>query len=383
MSVHVRDFSKAKRVVIKVGTSLLRKSDNSVDIGCLRALSADVAHLGHSQGRQVVIVSSGAVGFGMMRLHMTRRPADVATLQAAAAIGQPELMRAWSEVFEGHDILVSQLLLTNDGLQDRARFLNARKALSRLLDLRVIPIVNENDTVAVEELTFGDNDSLSALVAAMIDADLLINLTNVDGFFIPGQSAAQGPVSTVVDIRPEWISGAASHERAGRGFTLGGMAAKLRAASKIALKAGVPVVIANGRTRHILRSILAGDSIGTLFLPPAGNLKGKKVWLSFFPSPAGSIVVDRGAGQAICRNGKSLLASGIVRSEGRFGRRSCISVMTEDGREIARGISFYSADEITRIAGRPSAAIRETLGLSDRTEAPAEVIHRNNLAVLS
>lgn len=365
-------------MVIKVGTSLLRKADAGVDRVCIKNIAGQIAESRSGPGkRQIVLVSSGAVGFGMLRLGLTRRPADVATLQAVAAIGQPELMQAWADAFSSHGIRVSQLLLTNDGLQGRDRFLNAKNALLRTLDLNVVPIVNENDTVAVEELTFGDNDRLSALVAAMIDADLLINLTDVDGV----KDSDGNVLRTVPLIRREWIKTVVSGSRT-TGFTVGGMAAKLKAA-QIALQSGIPVVIANGRTKKILAAILSGEQAGTIFLPKEEGLKGKKIWLSFFPAPEGRIVVDSGAAAAITRNGKSLLASGIIQAAGKFPRKSCISVVTEDGREIARGISFYSADEISAIAGRPSSSIREHLRLAETDEAPSEVIHRDNLAVIT
>ncbi len=379
-----RNFEFARRVVVKIGTSILRRADTGVDRACLRALAAQIAAI--RQGpprRQVVLISSGAVGFGMMHLGLSRRPSDVASLQATAAVGQPKLMQAWTDAFESHDVTVSQLLLTNDGLQDRHRYLNAKNALTRVLDLGVVPIVNENDTVAVEELTFGDNDKLSALVAAMLDADLLVILTDVDGFYDPADSGAgRRVIRTVRSIRPEWIPAAARPNRSGRrGFTIGGISAKLKAA-QVALSSGVPVVIANGRTKDVLKSVLAGDPAGTLFLPSERALKGKKIWLSFFPASAGEIVVDRGAAAALTKNGKSLLASGIVRVVGTFPRNGCVSVTTEDGREIARGISFYSAEEVAAIAGNPSSAIRSRLHLSDKDDAPAEVIHRDDLAVM-
>ena len=266
-----RDFNFVRRLVIKVGKSLLRKATNKVDMVCLKGIAAQIAGIRDGQARQVVLVSSGAVGFGMMRLGLARRPKDTATLQAAAAIGQPELMKAWAESFRPSRIRVSQLLLTNDGLQSRDRFLNAKNTLLRILDLAVVPIVNENDTVAVEELTFGDNDTLSALVAAMIDADLLINLTNVDGF----KDSTGEVMHTIPLIREEWIKAASSTES--EGFTVGGMSAKLKAA-QIAIRAGIPVIIANGRTKNILQSILDGRNVGTVFLPKRKGLKGKKVW---------------------------------------------------------------------------------------------------------
>lgn len=366
-----RDFSSVRRIVIKVGTSLLRSRENTIDSACLKTIAAQIAGV-RKEGRQVVLVSSGAVGFGMLRLGLARRPADITALQAAAAIGQPELMQAWSESFAAHRIHVAQLLLTNDGLQTRSQFLNAKNALLRTLDLGVVPVVNENDTVAVEELKFGDNDTLSALVAAMIHADLLINLTDVDGF----KDSDGAVLNTIPHIRREWLKPSSESKE----FTVGGMAAKLKAA-QIALRAGIPVMIANGGAREILPSILQGRLVGSLLTPGGDALKGKKIWLRFFPSPAGRIVVDRGAAAAVSKNGKSLLPSGILRAAGKFPRKSCVSVVTEEGHEIARGITYYSADEITAIIGCPSSAIRDRLGLSADDPAAPEVIHRDNLAV--
>lgn len=371
----VRDFEGVRRLVVKVGTSLLRKADNSVDLPALRLLASQISELHAARKNlQIVVVSSGAVGFGLMRLGMSRRPSDVATLQAIAAIGQPLLMQAWTEAFSPFKIHVSQLLLTNDGLQDRRRFLNAKNALCRILDLGVVPIVNENDTVAVEELKFGDNDLLSALVASMIDADLLINLTDVDGFKDENGTVMR----TVIEIRREWLKSSAVSAK-NKGYSVGGMSAKLKSA-QIALQSGIPIIIANGRAPGIIDAILSGSPSGTFF-PADGGFKGKKRWVRFFTQPKGQIVIDRGACAAIAKNGKSLLPSGILRAAGTFPRRSCVSIVSEDGREIARGITYYSAEEVAAIAGLASSAIQERLG-TNPGETPPEVVHRDDMAVM-
>lgn len=379
-----RDFRFARRVVVKVGTSLLRKSDNKVDMACLKDIAAQIAEIRRhpAASRQVVLVSSGAVGFGMMRLGLDRRPRDTATLQATAAVGQPELMNAWAECFAPHHIRVSQLLLTNDLIQDRDRFLNAKNALLKILDLSVIPIVNENDTVAVDELIIGDNDKLSALVATMIDADLLINLTDVDYVY----DARGRPLKTISYTRQSKVSATLAamareaRDRKQNAFTRGGMFAKVEAVM-LALRPGIPVVIANGRNKKTILSILEGRALGTLFLPNPDGLKGKKAWL-FLKETAGQVVVDRGAVAALIGSGKSLLPSGILRVNGQFPRGTCISVVSEEGREVAKGAAFYSADEISAIAGKPSSAIRHRLSLSKIEDAPSVVIHRDNLVVM-
>lgn len=366
------DRPAARRMVVKIGTSLLRQSGPGLNRRMMRSLAKQIAEVRRA-GCEVVVVSSGAVGGGMMTLRLSRRPTDTATLQAAAAIGQPRLMQAWAAAFSAQDLQVAQVLLTNEGLRERWRFLNAKKAISKILDLGVVPIVNENDTVAVEELTFGDNDKLSALVSAMVDAELLVNLTDVDGFYATSGTGKRELMKVVTDIRPEWLA-----PEPARGLTLGGMTAKLKAA-EIALQSGIPVVIAGGRTPRVLARLLCGADVGTRFVPKGSALKGKKKWLSFFPVPAGQIVVDPGAVHAVTQNCRSLLPSGILRAVGHFPRQSCVSVVTEEGREIARGVSFYSSAEIGLIAGGPSSGIRHKLGLPETASAPPEVIHRDSL----
>lgn len=371
------DFGRMRRIVVKVGTSVLRRRAGAAgaDARVIRSLARQIVAI--AGDLQVILVSSGAVGFGMLKLGMKSRPTETAMLQAAAAVGQPDMMREWSEAFARAGRVAGQVLLTNDGLSERKRFLNAKATLQKLLDLGAVPIVNENDTVAVEELTFGDNDKLAALVAVMTDSDLMINLTSVNGYRTRPDDA-RSVVSCVRRVGKSW-SQVDVHKK-DSALAIGGMAAKLRAA-EITMRSGVPLVIAHGRAKNILARILSGSKVGTLFLPEGGALTGRKRWLSFFPAVLGTVTIDAGAVKALRERGKSLLPSGIRAVAGFFPAKSLIAALDEQGAEVARGITAYSSRELGIIAGHDSRQIRKLLGYPDSRPAPEEVIHREDMVI--
>jgi glutamate 5-kinase len=359
---------RARRVVIKIGSRLLSEDP----LGRPAALAAEIAAL-HPAGRTAVVVSSGAIALGRQALGLTERPRELPRLQAAAAVGQNRLMQAWERAFAAHRIPVGQVLLTHDDIGDRGRFLAARHALAALLDFGVVPIINENDTVATDEIRFGDNDGLAALVGNLVGADALIVLTDVNGLHDADPAAGGVRIPIVRDIDRE--AGAAGGSTSGVGS--GGMASKVQAA-KIAGRNGIPTVVAEGRRPDVVRAILAGEDLGTLFLPSDTRLVSRKHWIAFGLRPAGTIVVDAGARAALVDKQKSLLPSGVRAVTGRFAAGDAVAVVDEDGRELARGLASYAAEEIERIRGRHSADIELLLGYKNLDE----VIHRDDLVVL-
>jgi glutamate 5-kinase len=312
-------------------------------------------------GREVVLVTSGAVGAGMGALGYARRPRTLAELQACAAVGQSRLMATYERLFARHSQAVAQVLLTHDDLQDHDRHLNARNTLLALLERGVVPIVNENDAVSITELKFGDNDRLSALVACLLPADLLVILTTVDGLIEHYGTPDARVISTVerVDAALESLAGGTTSATA-----VGGMSSKLQAA-KIVMRAGLPLAIASGRKPGVLQRVLAGAAEGTWFVPQAGKLRGRKRWIAFFHHPKGTLVVDDGAKRALREKGRSLLPPGIVSCEGCFSPGDVVRICDQDGTEFARGLTDYD-----------SAAVM-------KKERPrTEVVHRDNLVVL-
>ncbi len=357
-----------QRVVVKVGTSVLAEADGSVGTERIQALADQVARAAQP-GRQIAVVSSGAIACGMTLLGLRARPRSLAQLQACAAVGQGELMRRYARAFGRHELRTAQVLLTQDDLSDRVRHRNARSTLLTLLRSRVVPIVNENDTVAVEEITFGDNDRLAALVAAAVEAQLLVLLTDVEGLLQDGR---------LID-RVERVD--ASHHQATwttrRHTTKGGMASKLDAA-RIVGHHGISVVIANGRRPEVLTDLLAGQPVGTLFVPPAARLTPRKWRIAFtLRRPKGQVMVDAGAAHALAEGGKSLLASGVQAVQGRFEEGACVAIVDARGSEIARGVVNYSASELSRVRGMKSAQLATTLGQS----RAREVVHRDQLVL--
>lgn len=368
-------LKKVKRVVIKIGSRVLTGDDEGLDTAVVGRIAEEVARL-RAAGREVIMVSSGAVAAGKKALALPDRPRTIPQKQAAAAIGQPRLMRAYEEAFAAHGHHVAQVLLTREDMANRQRFQNARATLDTLLDCNVIPIINENDTVAVEEIKFGDNDNLSALVTTLTEADLLIIMTDIDGFFEanPRTNPDARLIPLVRSITRELEQAAGG---SGSVVGTGGMVTKLAAAKK-ACRSGVPAMMLNGRVAGNLDRALAGETVGTFFLPAGDSLNRRKHWIAYTLKPAGRIIVDQGAREVLSGHGRSLLPSGIVKVEGKFGRGASVRVCGPDGTEFARGIVDYSQSEIDRILGHRSGEIEAILGY----RYGDEIIHRDNLVVL-
>ena len=363
----------AQRVVIKVGSSVLTSKDG-VDLGIINRLCDEVSML-REQGRQVVIVSSGAIASGIRKIAQIETAKTIPQKQAAAAVGQGSLIRSYEEAFRHHDLDVAQILLTSEDLTNRRRYLNARHTLQTLLDWGVIPVVNENDTVAVEEIKFGDNDNLSALITQLTEADLLVALTDTDGLYESDPRANENaPVIPVVRRINKQVQAFAG-DRPGKLGT-GGMVSKLLAAKKVTA-AGVPMIIGNGRKRYVLKEIFDGEEVGTLFLPAERRLPSKKQWIAHTLKPQGDIFLDSGASEAVRLRGKSLLSTGITGVRGKFevgAPVSCLS--TEEGR-IGIGLVNYFSEEIEQIKGVRSHMIEDILGYKHSDE----VIHRDNFVL--
>ncbi|WP_225072147.1 glutamate 5-kinase [Desulfuromonas sp. CSMB_57] len=366
-------LGSVKRVVVKVGSGVIFGQDG-LDLEVIRALSKDICTL-WDQGMEVVLVSSGAVATGKGALGIVGRPPTIVLKQAAAAIGQSRLMRAYKEAFQPYNRVVAQILLTGDDLANRRRFLNARNTLMTLLEYRVTPIINENDTVVVQEIRFGDNDNLSALITSLAEADLLVILSDVDGLYDsnPKTNPEARRLSLVEQVTPEIEAMAGG---AGSMVGTGGMATKVEAAKRASLY-GVGTIIVNGRLPEILPRVLAGEELGTFFLPVRQRLSSRKHWISFSKRSRGTLLVDEGARRALLDKGKSLLPSGIKAMEGHFERGDAVRICDEQKREIAKGIVGYSSQELLRIMGHNSAEIEALLGY----KYGDEVVHRDNMVV--
>jgi len=369
--------SRASRIVVKVGSSILT-ADGAVRPRVFTQLIEQVAELSRS-GRKVVVVSSGAIAMGSHRLGWSHPGRSIPEKQAAAAVGQIALMERYRKGFAKHAIEVAQILVTRMGLDDRERYLNAEHTLRKLLELGVVPIVNENDTVSTEEIRFGDNDNLSATIANIVGADLLILLTDVDGLFRePPKAGAPKPPLYDVVLRID-----ADVERAAQGsghaFGRGGMVTKLEAAKKAAAS-GAATVIANGKRARALLRIAAGEEEGTLFLadPPEARMGSRKHWLAFTARPRGDLVLDDGAAAALRKQGRSLLPAGVADVRGEFGIGDPVRCVDAKGREVARGLAAYSAKEIARIKRLSTRQITSVLGYSNGNE----VIHRDDLVLV-
>jgi glutamate 5-kinase len=374
-----RGLTRARRLVVKVGSGLITSPGEGLDAKRIRSLAGDIAAI-VGERRDVALVSSGAIAAGTARLGLTSRPRSIPEKQAAAAVGQSALMWHYEQAFKRHGIKVGQVLLTSQDISDRGRYLNARNTLLALLDFGVLPIVNENDTVAVDEIKVGDNDNLAALVAHLIDADLLVLLTDVDGLYTgdPRRDPSARRIETVEAVTEE-IRNLCFDDvgRDGR-VSVGGMVTKLEAAQK-AGASGIPMVIASGREPGILARVLKGEPLGTHFLPRDDRLAARKRWIAFAVPPQGRLTVDAGARKALTENGKSLLPSGVVGVQGEFSAGEVVAVTETDGQEFARGLVNYDAGELRKIRGAKTAEIEKTLGY----KGLAEVIHRDNLVVLS
>jgi len=370
-----RELGRVRRLVVKIGSGLITTPRVGVDDKRIDALAADIAAA--RRDREVVLVTSGAIVTGMARLGLAERPRTIPEKQAAAAVGQSALMWHYDAAFKRHDIAVGQVLLTAQDISDRARYLNARNTLRMLLELSVLPIVNENDTVAVEEIKVGDNDNLSALVASLIDADLLVLLTDVDGLYTadPAVAADARKIDTVDAVTDDVLK--LVWDRQGR-VSVGGMATKLEAAQKAAAS-GIPMVIASGGEEGALTRLLAGEPVGTYFAPKADRLTARKRWIAFAVPPQGRLTVDAGALRALRDEGRSLLPSGVVEVGGDFAAGEVVAVIAQaDGREIGRGLVNFDAADLRKIRGAKTRQIEERLGY----RGVDEVIHRDNLVIL-
>jgi glutamate 5-kinase len=370
-----RALTRARRLVVKVGSGLITEPGQGPHEGRIGALAADIASLIRDR-REVALVSSGAIATGTARLGLEARPRSIPEKQAAAAVGQSALMWQYEHAFKRFGIPVGQVLLTGQDISDRSRYLNARNTLLTLLDFGVLPIVNENDTVAVDEIKVGDNDNLAALVAHLIDADLLVLLTDVEGLYTgdPRRDPGARRLDTVEAVT-EAIEGLV-YDAAGA-VSVGGMSTKLQAAQKAAAS-GIPMVIASGHEAGVLPRLLKGEAVGTYFKPRDDRLAARKRWIAFAVPPQGRLTVDAGAKKALTERGKSLLPSGLVEVDGEFQAGEVVALAELDGKEFARGLVNYDASELRRIRGSRTADIEKTLGYK-RVD---EVVHRDNLVVL-
>lgn len=364
-----------QRLVVKVGSTVLSGGDAILHQATVDRIASDLAGL-RRKGREVILVSSGAILAGMGQLGLKEKPKNIPVKQAAAAVGQNYLMRSYEEAFGPHGQKVAQVLLTQDDLRSRVRYLNARNTLFALLGLQVIPVINENDTVAVEEIKFGDNDNLSALVATLVDADLLVILTDTEGLYTsdPRKDPSARLVPLVKRITEEvrlWAGDSAT------GLGTGGMSTKVSAA-RIAASSGIPTIVASGLEEGTLRRIFAGEVVGTLFLPRVSKMKSRKRWLAFATHPHGQIVVDEGAKRALIQAGRSLLPSGVLATPRPFQVGDAVSLLDSHGMEFARGLANYCSEEVDKIRGLKTAEIEGALGYKHSDE----IVHRDNLVIL-
>jgi glutamate 5-kinase len=365
----------AHTVVVKVGTNVLTADDGTLDPQRVQALADQVARI-RQTGRRVALVSSGAIGAGMGELGLARRPTDLRHLQACAAVGQGFLMRAYQEALAGHGIHTAQILLTAGDFDNRTRYLNARNTIVTLFEWGCLPIINENDTVSVAEIRFGDNDHLAAMVTNLLQAPLLILLTVVEGLYA---TDPRGDPNAPLLATVPYIDGSVMDMAGGSRSSLGtgGMRSKIRAA-RLATAAGESVLMANGARPAVLDAIFAAEPVGTLFLPHGSTVPAWKRWLGFTARPKGRLVVDAGAREAVQQRGRSLLPIGVVQVTGSFGKGDVVALCDPDGVEFARGLTNYAAADANRICGLRTEQIADVLG----TTPYEEIIHRDNLVVI-
>ncbi len=370
-------FSRCRRVLIKVGSATVT-GPKGLDRAMIHRLSDQIAELrGRTPRIDILVVSSGAIASGMYRMGLAERPRSIPHKQAVAAVGQGALMEAWEAAFDKYDLLVAQVLLTSEDLANRRRYLNARHTLETLLGWAITPIINENDTVVVEEIKFGDNDNLSALIAGLVGADIVINLTDIDGLYDcnprRNPSARLIPVVSRVDQK---LLACAAPEPGSVGT--GGMLSKVNAARKC-LALGIPMIIAPGKQRDVLLRLFEGEELGTMFVPKKRTWSGKKVWLANLPKPAGEITLDDGAVSALIERGRSLLPIGIREVRGVFGIGAPVRCIDGSGNVIGIGLSNYKSTEIETIKGCHSDEIEGLIGYKHSDE----VIHRDNFVLTS
>lgn len=369
------NITGARRIVVKVGTSTLTHATGKLNLLRIEKLVRELSDLAN-QGKEIILVSSGAVAAGMDRMGLAERPKTIPEKQAAAAVGQGMLLHIYEKIFGEYGQVVAQVLLTREDSVNRSRYANSRNTLLTLLSMRVIPVINENDAVAIDELKIGDNDTLSAMVASIVEADLLIILSDIEGLFTdnPATNPAAKLIAEVADITPD-IEKLAGGPGTVRGT--GGMYTKIQAA-KIAVNSGVAMVIASGIRDGVLPAVIAGKAVGTIFLSKENRLHIRKRWLAFGSRLHGAVTVDKGAEKALLESGSSLLAAGISAVEGEFEQGNTIRIVTVTGREIARGLVNYSADDCRRIVGAHTDEISAILG----SKPYDEVVHRDNMVLL-
>ena len=366
----------AKRtIVIKVGSSTVTGCDGRVDQGYLASLARQVRPITEA-GDRVVIVTSGAIAAGLEALGFETRPSDVPTLQAIAAVGQVRLVHAWREHFNSEGMVVGQVLVTRHDVGQRQQYVHACETLGRLIDLGVVPIVNENDTTAVEEIRFGDNDHLAALIGMMVHADLVILLTDIEGLYSadPRVDASARLVERVDAVTSDHLASAGGP---GSMVGSGGMATKIEAA-RVLMNAGIPMVICDGRREGVIGDAVSGKPVGTLFAGDKAAVKGRKLWLAYAGHPKGTVVIDDGARDALCLRGKSLLPAGVIDVTGSFVVGDPVVLEDTDGAVVARGIAGMSAEDLRQIKGRRSAEVAEVLPGWKGTE----VVHRDQLVIV-
>ncbi|MBI4849303.1 MAG: glutamate 5-kinase [Nitrospirae bacterium] len=363
-----------KRLVIKIGSNILASPERGLNIERLHALAKDIAEVVDA-GHKVVIVSSGAVAAGLKKLGLKEKPKDIKLKQAAAAIGQSSLMWAYEQNFAGFQKKVAQVLLTRDDIENRQRYINAKNTLFTLLSYDVIPVINENDPIAVDEIKFGDNDMLAALVASLIEADMLIILSDVEGLYSKNPAHKDAELIRCVDEITSGIEKIAGS--AGSAVGTGGMYSKILAA-KQANSHGIPVVIMNGKKGGLITRLTRGEKIGTSFQPKAQRLSSKKGWIIYGVKSKGVIHLDDGAVNALTTQGKSLLPSGILKIEGEFEVGDYVRCVNKEGKKVAKGLTNYSSKDLERIKGKKTSEIEKVLGY----KYSDEVVHRNNLVLV-
>ncbi|MDI6780670.1 MAG: glutamate 5-kinase [bacterium] len=362
------------RIVVKVGTSLLTTPDNDFSPACITGIVKELCSL-RQGGKEIILVTSGAIGAGMCSLGLKHRPTTIPLKQACAAIGQSCLMNTYEQLFGEHQQIIAQVLLTHHELANRRSYLNTYNTLLTLLQYNTIPIINENDTVAVDEIKFGDNDTLSSLVAQLIEADLLILLTDIDGLYskTPDGKRFGELIPLVENITPEIVDMAKGTKNK---FTTGGMSTKITAA-QIATAAGITVIILNGRVNGIISDAISGKGCGTTFIAKADKISSRKRWIMYGLKISGEIIIDNGAREAVLNQGKSLLPSGIIEVKGHFEEGDAVIVNGIHGNSIAKGLINYSKGAIAKIKGKQSSQIEEILGY----KYSDEIIHRDNLVI--
>jgi len=368
-------FAHARRVVVKIGSNVLTEKIG-LNLKAIRSITRQVCHL-IDEGREVILVSSGAMASGVKKIGLRERPDELPKRQAAAAVGQAGLIREYEKAFSRYHKKVAQILLTSEDLSNRKRYLNARNTLYTLLSWQVVPVINENDTVSVEEIKLGDNDNLAAMITVLMEADLLVNLTDIEGLFNKDprihHDAKLIPMVTAITKGTEQYAS----EIPGALGT-GGMISKIRAARKVNA-AGIPMVIAKGDQPNILIKLFSGKALGTFFVPGKEKLASRKCWIAFSLKPSGSLKIDDGAAHAILKNGKSLLPSGIIDVEADFNIGAAVEFRNRKNQTLGIGLVNYSAADIRKIMGIKSNQIKDVLG----HKSYDEVIHRDNLAITS